>query len=56
MPQDQLVQETFHARLACALQRRVSIVKENSAAAGPRARRSSRQAPRQVGERPPLPK
>lgn len=58
MLQDQLVQEALHTRLARALQRWVSVVKENSVIAKPRARRSSTsfltdRKPYTVAERPP---
>ena len=58
MLQDQLVQEALHTRLARALQRWVSVVKENSVIAQPRARRSSTsfltdRKPYTVVERPP---
>lgn len=58
MLQDQLVQEALHTRLARALQRWVSVVKENSVIAKPRARRSSTsfltdRKPYTVVERPP---
>lgn len=59
MLQDQLVQEALHTRLARALQRWVSVVKENSAIAKPGAQRrgsrsfSTDRKPSRAGERPP---
>lgn len=59
MLQDQLVQEALHTRLARALQRWVSVVKENFVIAKPRARRKSSRRfstdrkPSTAGERPP---